>query len=83
MSTKKNRKPDFSENAVLARLSENLNTIMARKKIEPNPFAKELGVLPTVIYRILNQETTPKIHVVARLAHELGVSIDDLVAVAE
>lgn len=79
MSTKKSRIPDFSETSIRERLAKNLAAIMARQEIEPNPFSKKLGVQPTVIYRILNQDTTPKIHVVARLAYELGVSLDELV----
>lgn len=59
-------------------MADNLRQIFEAKGIEPRPFAIATFGDYLPVYRILAQKTTPKIHVVARLAHALGVSIDEL-----
>lgn len=81
MSKKKATKPDFSKETIRENLKINTQQILDSRGINANQFALSAGLDPQDVYRLTSKKTLPQVHIIAEVAHALGVSVDALVAI--
>lgn len=59
-------------------ISSNLKRMMAAKDVGVRDLARRADTYPVTVSRLVNQQSLPSPEVLYRIAHSLGVRLDDL-----
>lgn len=80
MSKKKATRPDFSKETIRENLTNNAQRILNDRGVNAHQFAKESGIQPLKVYRVLSGKSLPLANIIAEVAHALGVTVDELIS---